>query len=281
MLISIIIPAHQESETISECLSAIISQTLLQNPSVQAEVVVLANACADDTVEKARSLEGAARTRGLALTVIDDPVGGKSRALNRADGIARGSVRVYLDADVVCAPDLLAELARELDTDAPRFASGTVRIPPSRSWVSRCYARIWSSLPFVTSDVAGCGLYAVNAAGRRRWGRFPELHSDDKFVRLQFAAHERRRVAPEYVWSVPDGLARLIRVRRRWCEGNAELRRLHPELRDTRAGTARQYLRLIAGAPVSATVFTAVYLGGALLALGHGGGTPVEWRRGR
>lgn len=279
MHISVMIPAHQESKTISDCLSSIIHQTLLDDPSIQAEVIVLANACTDATVEKARALEGAARARGLSLTVIDDPVGGKARALNRADEIAGGSIRVYLDADVLCAPELLAELARELATDAPRLASGTVRIPASRSWISRCYARVWSSLPFVASDVAGCGLYAVNAAGRRRWGRFPELHSDDKYVRLQFNAGERRRVAAEYVWSVPDGLPRLLRVRRRWCEGNAELRRAFPELRDRRSGTARQYLRLIAEAPVSVTVFAAVYLGGALLALGHGG--PVQWRRGR
>jgi hypothetical protein len=38
----------------------------------------------------------------------------------------------------------------------------------------------------------GCGCYAVSSEGRRRWTMFPDLISDDKFVRLYFSEREQR-----------------------------------------------------------------------------------------
>lgn len=282
MIISIILPAHQEERIIRDCLHAVLDQTVIGRPGIGVEVIVIANGCTDATAERARALEALARARGVGWVVIDDPVGGKARALNRGDRIARGGLRVYLDADVVCAPELLEELVAALDTDAPRYASGTVTIPRSHSWISRCYARFWTRLPFVASDVAGYGLYAVNAAGRRRWREFPDVHSDDKFVRLLFKPSERRRVAARYSWPVPDGIRNLLRVRRRWCECNAQLRGAFPGLHaDPYPGTTWQYASAAVTRPVSACVFSIVYAGGALLALGHRRADPIEWRRGR
>lgn len=282
MILSIIIPSHQEEATIQNCLRSIIAQTVFQNRSIRAEVIVVANACTDATAERARSLESVAQGLGLGWTVIVDPIGGKTRALNRGDDVARGDFRIYLDADVVCGPTLVEELVSALDSDAPLYASGTVSIPRSKSWFSRCYARFWTRLPFVASDVAGYGLYAVNAAGRQRWADFPDLHSDDKFVRLLFKSSERRRVAATYSWPIPDGILNLVNVRRRWCEGNAQLRGSFPELHsDPYPGTAWQYACLMATTPVSAVVFSIVYAGGALLARGREISNPIQWRRAR
>ena len=282
MLLSIVIPAHNEEGVIRPCLESLIAQDSPAAPEFGVEVIVVANACSDRTAALARELEPLARARGYGWTVIEDCVGGKARALNRGDAMARGGIRVYLDADVVCSPTLLGELATALEGDAPLYASGAITIPPGASWVSRRYGEFWSRLPFVAADVSGCGLYAVNAAGRRRWGAFPKLHSDDKFVRLLFSRAERRRVAARYSWPVPEGLLTLLRVRRRWCEGNAELRHAYPDLRaDSGPGTAWQYARLALSRPVSACVFSIIYAGGALLAARHETSTPIQWRRAR
>jgi glycosyltransferase involved in cell wall biosynthesis len=282
ILISIIIPAHQEAESIQRCLNSVIDQSITKSAPNRIEIIVAANACSDATVEKACEMEDFAFERGVDLKVIDDPIGGKTRALNRGDQIARGEIRIYLDADVVCAPTLLEELVAALKDPVPLYASGTVTIPPSRSWVSRCYARFWTKLPFVASDVAGYGLYAVNMAGRRRWSEFPDVHSDDKFVRLLFKSTERRRVAASYSWPIPDGIWNLLQVRRRWSRGNAQLRAAFPALHsDPYSGSALQYAQAAASRPVSALIFAIVYGGGALLARGDGLSSEISWRRAR
>ncbi len=278
--ISVVIPAHQEEHYIDRCLSALLDQEF----PAAAEIIVVANGCTDRTVERAQSWAATAANRGIDFLVLDLPACGKFGALNGGDAHARGGVRLYLDADVVCGPRLVRQIYDTLAADDARFASGQLRIVPPTSWLTRSYGRIWSRMPFVASDVSGCGLYAVNAAGRRRWGEFPPLHSDDKFVRLQFAAEERFEVAAVYFWPLPEGLANLVRVRRRWCEGSAELDRRYPSLKansDPRHGQLATLLRLALTMPISATVFAGVFGIGLVLSKWQAAGSPVEWRRGR
>lgn len=78
-------------------------------------------------------------------------------------------------------------------TPAARYASGTPRVSPAKSWVTRAYARFWQQLPFASSDAPDFGVFAVKAAGRARWGRFPDIISNDTYVRLLFAPRERGR----------------------------------------------------------------------------------------
>lgn len=282
-LVSIIIPAHQEEHYIGACLAAVLAQDALGRDEFAFEAVVVANGCRDATAERARAWIAPAAARGLALRVLELETGGKAGALNAGDAATGGDLRVYLDADVLCSPGLLGRLVDALAGDAPRYASGALRAVSGASWASGCYARAWSRLPFVARDVSGCGLYAVNAAGRARWGAFPNIHSDDKFVRLQFAPAERVKVDAPYEWPVPQGFRNLVNVRRRWCEGNAELLRTYPELRGNQdaVGRMRDYGRLLAGAPVSTMVFASVFGLGLALAQGAPPTAEVRWRRGR
>jgi len=181
--ISVIIPAHEEAASIDDCLQSLTRQTT----DLPTEIIVVANACRDATAARASRCRPMVEARGMRLVVIEDPVGGKSRALDTGDHIATGAIRVYLDADVLCEPELLHQLATSLAGPEPLLGSGTLAIPTPRSWFSRCYARVWQRLALLATDVPGCGLYAVNRAGRKRWGRFPAIHSDDKYVRLLFA----------------------------------------------------------------------------------------------
>lgn len=226
-MLSVIIPAHNEEDWIGPCLAALLADPA---PAGGAEVVVVANGCVDATVARAAAFAECARQGGWGWTVLDLPGLGKPAALNAGDAAARGDMRLYLDADVVVDPGVPARLVVALDRPEPRYASARPRIARARSAVTRAYARFWRELPFAQSPAPGFGLFAVNAAGRARWGEYPKLISDDTFVRLLFRPEERIEVAGSYEWPMVEGFGALVRVRRRQDAGVTEIARLHPEL---------------------------------------------------
>ncbi|WP_020042861.1 glycosyltransferase family 2 protein [Salipiger mucosus] len=274
--LSVILPASNEAALIARCLSSLVASRW--NAAAPVETLVIANGCRDDTAGRARAQAGAFAARGWPLRVIERAEGGKLGALNAGDAAARGPVRVYLDADVTVSPDLLAQLHDALDTARPRYASGRLDITAG-GVMARAYARVWRQVPFMARGVPGCGVFAVNAAGRARWGAFPEIISDDTFVRLNFAPAERVGVPAPYRWPVAEGLANLVRVRRRQDAGVAEIGSAFPQLRandDTPPFPARDKLRLALRDPLGFAVYAGVALAVRL--------TPARaqgWSRGR
>lgn len=225
--LSVIIPAHNEARVIDACLQALARSAPLPGDA-PLEVIVATNGCRDATADRARRHAPAFAARGWRLAVRELAAASKPAALDAGDGAARHAARAYLDADVVVSPPLVAALARALAVDEPRWATGRVEIA-ARGRLARAYARGWSAVPFVAAGGGGFGLYAVNAAGRARWRRFPPIIADDLFVRLCFAPEERVTVSAGYRWPLAEGAA-LVAVRRRQDRGNAELRKLAPAL---------------------------------------------------
>lgn len=224
-LLSVIIPASNEESYIGPCLTA-----LLASGPVVAEVIVVANGCRDRTADVAKGFAGVMAEKGWGFQVLELQLGSKPAALNAGDRAASGTMRAYLDADISVTPPVLAGLSAALAGADARYAGATPRIPPARSAVTRAYARFWQTLPFAQSVAPGFGLFAVNAAGRARWGDFPAIISDDTFVRLQFAPDERVQVAARYDWPMIEGFAALTRVRRRQDAGMAEIASRFPDL---------------------------------------------------
>ena len=223
-MLSVIIPASNEEGWIGRCLAAVLASDPVPGG---AEVIVVANGCRDHTAAAARA---GPVPPGWQVTVIERAEGSKPGALDAGDAAARGNARAYLDADCVVSPPLLAQLAAALNRPAAAYAGGTPVIPRAASALTRAYARFWQRLPFARSPAPGFGLYAVNAAGRARWGTFPRLISDDTFVRLHFTPAERHQVPAPYDWPMVEGFAALVRTRRRQDAGVRELAALHPGL---------------------------------------------------
>ncbi|MDQ2066244.1 glycosyltransferase family 2 protein [Xinfangfangia sp. CPCC 101601] len=230
-MLSLIIPASNEEAWLGACLAAVAGSEPVPGGF---EVIVVANGCRDATAEVARGFKG----RLPGLQVLELAEGSKPLALTAGDRAACGAVRVYLDADCVISPSVLAALARVLDRREPLYGGATPVIPRAKSSLTRAYARFWQELPFARSVAPGYGLYAVNAAGRARWGDFPQIISDDSFVRLQFLPEERVQVSDSYLWPMVEGFSALVRTRRRQDRGVAELAALQPEL-IAREGKAR------------------------------------------
>lgn len=281
--LSVIVPASNEAGWIATCLQAVLASeepdTAPEAPPL-AEVIVVANGCTDATAALARDQAPVARRRGWALQVIELPEGNKIAALNAGDAAARAPARVYLDADVVVSPPLLAQLAAALDRPQPAYASGTPQISTARSAITRAYARFWVRLPFVAQGVPGFGVFAVNGPGRARWGAFPQVISDDTFARVQFSPAERLGVPAPYVWPMVEGARRLIRVRRRQDAGVAEIAARWPHLM-ANEGKARPGAGWLARAalrdPVGFAVYAAIGLAVRLTRARDGSG----WDRGR
>jgi glycosyltransferase involved in cell wall biosynthesis len=276
-MLTVIIPANNEEGHIGPCLDAVLASDWPPSVAVGVRIIVAVNASTDATVAEARARADAAAARGWSLQVLDIAQPGKLNALNVAEAELDAGNRVYLDADVLVDPDLLVQIQSALDVAPARYATGTVDIQMPRSWASRAYRRIYRKVPYNTSTVAGYGLFAVNPAGRARWGTFPDIIADDQFVRLQFDPDERVRVPARYRWWLVEGFWTLVRVRGRQDRGNAEIAALWPEklAREDKAPTDAGWMaRAALGDPVGFFIYATVI---ALARYRRSGG----WTRGR
>lgn len=130
MKISVIICTHDRAERLERCLEALVPGSGRLEDS---EVVVVANACSDDTV--ARSSAFQARFGG-ALKVIEEPKPGLSHARNVGAAAASGSHLVYLDDDAVPAGGWL-DAYRTYFLAHPEIAGGGGPIEPDWGGLQR------------------------------------------------------------------------------------------------------------------------------------------------
>ena len=226
--VSILIPAHDEADYLPACLGALLASE--DAPDTIVEVIVVANGCTDATADVARGHGDRFAAKHWPLTVLDLPEGGKLNAWNAGEDVAAGRVLIYLDADVEVSPPLIMQLAQCLDVSQPRYASGQPEVTTAGDRLTRAYTRFWHTTPFMTHGVPGFGIFAMNRAGRARWGEWPDIISDDTFARLQFHPSERTAVPAIYTWPMIEGFAPLVRVRRRQDVGVAEIAQRYPEL---------------------------------------------------
>lgn len=107
--LKVIIPAHNEEMLIATCLSALING-YVQKRDIVLEIVVVANACDDRTVENALKMFDPAASVGIFLKVIETPIPGKAHAINLAENPRHSDVYIYVDADVVCGVGMINAL---------------------------------------------------------------------------------------------------------------------------------------------------------------------------
>lgn len=264
----VIIPAHNEAATLPLCIRSLVNQDF---PG-RLQIIVAVNGSTDGSAQLARELAGDVGARGHRLRVIELQQASKAAALNAADALADQGPRVYIDADIQLSPGALSAVAAELTgTTGIHLSAPRLSVAAPRSRISACYSEIWKRLPYVQDEVMGCGFYGVSEAGRQRWGLFPEIISDDKFVRLHFADHERR-VTPTAAFQIrlPEGFAELVKVRGRWCRGNRDLKRGFPHLAVHDKPRIRPAIQFLARTPrlwSRLPVFLLVWLCGECLAL--------------
>ncbi len=222
----VIVPAYRGAAVIARSLHSLASQRYdMRLAPADTGVIVAVNDAGADTFDAAIAFAPRFAAAGVAFDVIRAPRG-RVHALTAADRIVPAAAhRVFADQDAALSPGALAALAGALDTPGIEFATLAPRFDRSASRWVRIYCKGWSRLPYVRRSPVTMGLFAVSAAGRRRWDEWPPLAADDKFVRLCFAVRERRLVADEsYTVLPPPSRGALIAARARYRRSNRQLR---------------------------------------------------------
>ncbi len=260
---SVVIPAHDEAAVIARCLGTLLADA----ETDELEVVVVCNGCTDRTAELARLAAPSA-------TVLELDEASKTAALRAGDESATTFPRAYLDADVEVGVADLRAVAQALGggpavggpPDGVATAVG-VAAPVcafelgGRPWYVRRFYDAWARLPYVGSDLIGNGLYVLSAAGRERFGEFPEITADDLFVRELFDPDERLSVRDAaFVVHTPRSWKGLLAMRERTYRGNAELARHRPDLGVKGASTGASLVGVARAAPASFAVYVGVNL---------------------
>jgi glycosyltransferase involved in cell wall biosynthesis len=267
---SVAIPAHNEAAVIRRCLDALLVGFL---PG-ELDVVVVCNGCKDGTADIARSC-------AYPVRVIEVPQASKPAALRAADDALTTFPRLYLDADVILPTDS-ARVVLDRLRSGPALAA---RPPISYDTVSapllvRSFYRARARVPAVMGSLWGAGVYGLSAAGRARFGAFPDVIADDLFVDQRFRRSEIEIVSSaSVVVAVPRRTADLFRILRRTYRGNAENRSLTEDSASTTPSTLRGLIAAAAKRPGSA-LDTAAYLGIATVARATlAAGAPAGWER--
>lgn len=136
-LLSIIIPTHNRRAQVLETLRALAAQSW---PMAKAEVIVVADACEDDTVEQVRAYGPGAPFRLLVLAHS-----ARSAARTRNYGVQHASspTLLFLDDDVIPCRDLVrAHVQAQRDTNVVLGYSKPM-VPARASWFQRDARRWW------------------------------------------------------------------------------------------------------------------------------------------
>lgn len=220
-MISVIIPAHNESAVIARTLKGITDGAGLR----ELEVIVVCNGCTDDTADVARSFRPRVR-------VIETSIPRKTHALNLGDDAAQGFPRIYSDADVLLSIEAIRSLAARLKQgDVLAVAPMPNFDLAGCSWAVRACYEIRSLLPSAQEGIGGSGVYVLSEAGRARFCEFPDLTADDGFVRIQFRTEERETLRSVHTTVFPPRtISNLIATKTRAHYGSYELANTSPDL---------------------------------------------------
>jgi glycosyltransferase involved in cell wall biosynthesis len=210
--LSVVIPAHDEERVLPRLLQR------LAPAGDRLEIVVVANGCADATADVARA---------AGVRVVELAEGSKVAALNAGDAAASVFPRAYVDADVEVDASALLALADRLREGPELVASPRLRLDLSgATWPVRAYYAVWELSAFRRRGHIGSGIYALSAEGRSRFGAFPKVIGDDRFVQGLFTPAERVTVEEaEFVVRPPRTVGALLARGARIAAGNRELQR--------------------------------------------------------
>ncbi|MFZ4519926.1 MAG: glycosyltransferase [Microthrixaceae bacterium] len=214
---AVVMPAHDEATLIGRSLRALLADAA---PG-EFDVVVVANGCTDDTAAVARDVGGPVRVVELAEA-------SKAAALRAGDAAvgvpADARPVLYVDADVVLPTAAARALVAALAEPGVVGASTSVRLHlDGASTLVRSYFRVWSRLPSIREGLGGRGVYALSAEGRARFGAFPDIIADDRYVDLLVGPDERRIIAASSEVTPPSTLRSLVSTRVRTLLGNLQL----------------------------------------------------------
>lgn len=228
ILVSIIIPAHNASDTIRDCLTALQNQDF---DHANFEIIVVDDGSTDDTASIARS---------FSTTVISQEPKGAATARNKGAANSRGALLLFTDAD--CSPDPKWVRAMILPFEDPTVigVKGTYR-SQQRAMTARFvqaeyewkYERMkkCSTIDFIDTYSAGFSASAFRSVGGFDES-FPGASVEDQELSFRLHACGFKMIfAPEAVVRHRHADRWMIYLRKKYRIGFWKLRvlKLHPE----------------------------------------------------
>ncbi len=119
MKVSVIVPTFNRSALLRQTVESLIRQEF---PTDDYEILVIDNACTDDTASVIEHL--AANTRDRRLRYLYEPVPGLLAGRHRGAAEARGEILAYTDDDIVADPRWLASIAEAFGKQDVQLVGG-------------------------------------------------------------------------------------------------------------------------------------------------------------
>lgn len=214
---TVIIAAYNEASVIRDTLGSLIGGC----ESGDYQIIVACNGCHDGT-------EKIIQQEFRSAICISLKKASKSLAIRHVESLSPGFPRLYLDADItIKSTDAkrLLNIANKHLKPALIVPGSSVTTQNSQRAVQRFY-KTWYNTGFVQRLGYGSGAYLLNHAGRKRFNEWPQLISDDGFVRSQFKQSEIFIIDSLKVKvKAPLTTSILIKVKARSKLGNLELNR--------------------------------------------------------
>ena len=212
--IRVVVPLHQGEEVIAGLVDDLASQE-----GVLVHLAVVANGCQDGSAAAARRTVAAHADIWASAVVVELPGGGRRAALAAGESaLPDVGPLVVCDQDVRLPTTTLREVVKSLAPGSPwELVTPSLLLPPGLDGLATRYWRVWTGVPYVEQAPVSVGLYAVSARGRARWGDWPALDADDKFVRGVIGSQRCHRLrSTHYSVSLPAGVRQLVSTRARY-----------------------------------------------------------------
>lgn len=171
MHLSIVIPAFNEERLIERCLQSI-SASLAANftPSITSEIIVVDNNSTDNTANLARQ---------AGAQVVFEPINQIGRARNAGAAKATGDWLLFVDADSVLNPELLADILRLIE-DGKSVGCGSTLHMQGLPWWANWTLQLWTGASILFRWAAGALVVCRSDAFRDVGGFNQELYAADE-----------------------------------------------------------------------------------------------------
>ncbi|SFD91791.1 glycosyltransferase [Nitrosomonas sp. Nm166] len=135
MHLSIIVPAFNEERLITHCLDSIAeSLAANQKPGFTAEVIVVDNNSTDKTAKLAKR---------AGAKVVFEPINQIGRARNAGAAVATGDWLLFVDADSLLNPGMVADILKMIET-RKYVGCGSVMHMPNLPWWGAAVMHLWT-----------------------------------------------------------------------------------------------------------------------------------------
>ena len=185
MHLSIIIPAFNEARLIERSLQSVAASIAAnQKSGFTSEIIVVDNNSTDNTAELARQ---------AGAQVVFEPINQIGRARNAGAAHATGDWLLFLDADSLLSPGLLADILRLINSGKYVGCGSTLRMD-GLPWWADITLRFWTTISVLCRWAAGALVVCRRDAFQEIGGFDQELYALDE-IRLskQLKQWGRRR----------------------------------------------------------------------------------------